>query len=101
MKKEGEIYHILQEKNGPHIAPFGMGNDVRAQETQTQKLSSRTPPLELVFPTTNQICSRHYRMTIGGCRPGLTLFKSSHHFISAIADAMEGMLLRIFLFTNF
>ncbi|KAF8176473.1 hypothetical protein BJ912DRAFT_699372 [Pholiota molesta] len=89
MEKEGEIYRILQEKNVPHIAPFGMGNDVRGQETQTEKLSNRSPPLEFVFPTRNQICLRHYRMTLEVVGRGLTQFESSHQFISAIADAME------------
>ncbi|KAF8191336.1 hypothetical protein BJ912DRAFT_849415 [Pholiota molesta] len=57
---------------------------IRDQETQTQKLSSVTPPLELVFPT-----FRHYRMSLEVVGRGLTLFKSSHQFISAVADAME------------
>ncbi|KAF8191328.1 hypothetical protein BJ912DRAFT_297438 [Pholiota molesta] len=89
MENEGETYRILQETNVLHIAPFGVGNNARDQETRTPKLSNKTPPLELVSLTANQTCLRHYRMTLDAVGRGLTLFKSSHQFISAIADAME------------
>jgi hypothetical protein len=85
MEKEGEIYCLLQAKDVPHVAPFGIGNDVRNQETQTQKLINQTPCLSWPFRT-----SSHYRMTLDVVGRNLTEFQSSRQFISAIADAMEG-----------
>jgi len=38
MKKEGEIYALLESKGVPNIAPFGMGNDVRHHKTLTHTL---------------------------------------------------------------
>ncbi|KAF8193751.1 hypothetical protein BJ912DRAFT_230456 [Pholiota molesta] len=89
MEKEGEIYRILQAKNVPHIAPFGMGNDVRNQETQTQEWRNQRPRLTWLFRTSRQICLRHYRMTLDVVGRNLTEFHSSRQLVSAIADAME------------
>jgi hypothetical protein len=38
MKKEGEIYALLESKGVPNIAPFGKGNDVRCHMTLTHTL---------------------------------------------------------------
>jgi hypothetical protein len=91
MQKEGEIYRILKRKNVRNIAPFGMGNDVRGHQTLTQSYVDAP----WAVSTKGIICLSHYRMTLDAVGRPLTEFHSSHEFISAIADAMEG---DIFLF---
>ncbi|KAF9475561.1 hypothetical protein BDN70DRAFT_864698 [Pholiota conissans] len=88
IEKEGDIYKILEDKEVKNTAAFGMGNDVRDHETVTQDLASRT---NLPWLTRGKRLTplRHYRMTLNNVGRGLSLFKSSHEFISAIADAME------------
>jgi hypothetical protein len=42
MKKEGEIYTLLESKGVPNIAPFGKGNDVRRHTTLTHTRETKS-----------------------------------------------------------
>ncbi|KJA18889.1 hypothetical protein HYPSUDRAFT_44723 [Hypholoma sublateritium FD-334 SS-4] len=85
--KEGAIYLELEKHQIPHIAPFGMGNDVKGQRTVTQAPNDIRE--KGILPTTRQTRLSHYRMTLNIVGKALYDFKSFHEFISAIADAME------------
>ncbi|KJA18888.1 hypothetical protein HYPSUDRAFT_44722 [Hypholoma sublateritium FD-334 SS-4] len=84
IEKEGEIYRDLEEHKIPHIAPFGMGNDVRDHKTIKQD-----PRSQRILQPSPQTCLIHYRITLNLVGKSLSDFASSHEFISAIADAME------------
>ena len=86
MEKEGEIYAILESKDVPNIPPFGKGNDVRDHTTLTQTLRGE----EWACWSKDMVPLRHYRMSLDVVARHLTSFRSSHEFVSAIADAMEG-----------
>ncbi|KAF9476315.1 hypothetical protein BDN70DRAFT_863521 [Pholiota conissans] len=85
--KEGDIYQLLKSKGVSNIAPFGMGNDVRNHATVADVWASKDLPW--LTPTNRLVPLRHYRMTLRVVYRRLNDFKSSHEFISAIADAME------------
>jgi hypothetical protein len=69
-----------------NIALFGMDNDTRNYETLMQLSASES----WAVPMNGIIRRLHYRMTLKLVGQNLTRFESSHEFISAIADAMEG-----------
>ncbi|KAF8193761.1 hypothetical protein BJ912DRAFT_901585, partial [Pholiota molesta] len=91
MQEEGEIYRILERKKVQNIAPLGMGSDVRGHQTLSQSYADAP----WAVSTKGIICLSHYRMTLDAVGRPLTKFDSSHEFISAIADAMEGELFLI------
>lgn len=86
--KEGDIYLDLEEHQVPHIAPFGMGNDVRNHTTSTQALNNSR--IDNSTATPHEIGLRHYRMTLNVVGRSIYGLKSSRELVSAIADAMEG-----------
>lgn len=88
IEKEGEIYRDLEKQKIPHIAPFGMGNDIKGHKTVTQAPNDERE--DGILPTPRQTRLSHYRMTLNIVGKSLIDFKSSREFISAIADAMEG-----------
>lgn len=88
IEKEGEIYRDLEEHKIPHIAPFGMGNDVRGHKTVTQAPNDERQ--RGIIPTPRQTRLIHNRNTLNIVGKALHDFESSREYISAIADAMEG-----------
>jgi hypothetical protein len=86
MKKEGEIYALLESKVVPNIAPFGKGNDVRRHTTLTQTLRNE----KWACWSSVMVLLSKYRMSLDVVARLLTSFKSSREFVSAIADAMAG-----------
>lgn len=91
---EGDIYRVLKEKEIPHIAPFGYGNDL-PHRTISQIGEGGWVDTLSRFP-----CRQHYRMSLNKVLRRLTDFKSSHEFVSAIADAMDGMSSTLSLTSN-
>jgi len=86
IEKEGDIYKILEEHNVPHIAPFGVGNDVREYTTITHTLRNEN----WACWSSEMVPLRLYRMSMNVVGRSLTNFKSSREYVMAIADAMEG-----------
>jgi hypothetical protein len=86
MKKEGEIYALLESKGVPNIAPFGKGNDVRHHRTLTHTLRNK----KWACWSRVMVLLSQYRMSLDVVARLLTSFKSSREFVSAIADAMTG-----------
>jgi len=93
MEKEGEIYKILEQHKVPHIAPFGVGNDLRDYTTVTHTLRSE----DWACWTSEMVQLRLYRMSMNVVGRSLTNFKSSREYVMAIADAMEGTSLQYLL----
>ena len=85
MEKEGQIYALLESKGVPNIAPFGKGNDVRNHEPHT---FAQRRCMGMLVKGYGGL--RQYRMSLDVVARPLTSFRSSHEFVSAIADAMEG-----------
>ncbi len=88
IEKEGEIYRDLEDHRVLHIAPFGMGNNVRDHKTVTQALNNEH--IEGIIPTPQQMRLIHYHITLNIVGKALHDFESSREFVSAIADVMEG-----------
>jgi len=86
MKKEGEIYALLESNNVPNVAPFGNGNDVRDHTTLTHTFRDE----KWACWSREMVLLRHYRMSLGVVAQPLITFSSSREFVGAIADAMEG-----------
>jgi hypothetical protein len=86
MKKEGEIYALLESKAVPNIAPFGKGNDVRHHTTLTHTLRNEN----WACWSRDMVPLSQYRMSLDVIARLLTSFKSSREFVSAITDAMTG-----------
>ena len=85
IEKEGDIYKKLHENEVPHIPLFDCGGDVlRGQETLGHTHTFR------MWREINIDCYRHYRMGILTVGRSLLRFKSSHEYVSAITDAIEG-----------
>jgi hypothetical protein len=70
----------------PNIAPCGKRNDVRDHTTLTHMLRNE----KWACWSREMVLLRHYRMTLDVVARPLTSFSSSHEFVSAIADAMDG-----------
>jgi hypothetical protein len=86
MKKEGEIYALLESKGVPNIAPFGKGNNVRRHMTLTHTLRNE----KWACWSRVMVLLSQYRMSLNVVARLLTSFKSSREFVGAIADAMTG-----------
>jgi hypothetical protein len=86
MEKEGEIYALLESNRVPNTAPFGKGNDVRNHTTLMHTLRNE----KWACWSRAMVLLRQYIMSLDVVAPHLTSFNSSRHFVSAIADAMEG-----------
>jgi hypothetical protein len=86
MKKEGEIYALLESKGVPNIAPFGKGNDIRHHKTLTHTLRNE----KWACWSRVMVLLSQYRMSLDVVAQLLASFKSSREFVSAIADAMTG-----------
>jgi hypothetical protein len=86
MKKEGDIYALLESKGVPNIAPFGKGNDVRHHTTLTHTLRNE----EWACWSKVMVLLSQYRMSLDVVAQLLILFKSSQEFVGAITDAMTG-----------
>ena len=80
MKKEGEIYALLESKVVPNIAPFGKGNDVRRHTTLTQTLRNE----KWACWSRIMVLLSQYRMSLEVVARLLTSFKSSREFMSAL-----------------
>jgi hypothetical protein len=86
MKKEGEIYVLLESKGVPDIPPSGKGNDVRHHKSLTHTLRNE----KWACWSRVMVLLSQYRMSLDVVARLLALFKSSREFVSAIADAMTG-----------
>jgi hypothetical protein len=86
MKKEGEIYTLLESKDVPNIAPFGKGNDVRHHKTLMHTLRNG----KWACWSRVMVLLSQYRMSLDVIARLLALFKSSWEFMSATADATMG-----------
>ena len=85
IEKEGDIYKKLHENEVPHTPLFDCGGDVlQGQETLGHTHTFR------MWREINIDCYRHYRMGILTVGRSLLRFKSSHEYVSAITDAIEG-----------
>jgi hypothetical protein len=73
MKKEGDIYALLESKGVPNIAPFGKGNDVCRHMTLTHTLRNK----KWACRSKVMVLLSWYRMPPNVVAQLLTLFKSS------------------------
>lgn len=97
LEKEGETYRKLENHGVGNIARFDRGNDVRDYETKTQKMTS-----EPWVRGSIGVLERHklYRMTLVDVGRDLTSFKSSWECINAVACAMKGIFLFVFVVSS-
>jgi len=86
MKKEGDIYALLESKGVPNIAPVGKRNDLRRHMTLTHTLRNE----RWACKSKVMVLLSQYRMSLNVVARLLTSFKSSGEFVGAIADAMTG-----------
>lgn len=92
IKKEGKIYKRLKQNKVRHIAPLLRAGDVgnRYHRTRVQDFVSehwvKHAKERKLRP------HRHYRLVLGTVGRDLTSFHSSHELVTAIKDALIGML---------
>ena len=100
MKKESDIYRLLEESRVPNIAPFGNGNDVLcpAWSKKDGLVLKVVMTPNLSAPADKDNIQEHkalekwllFRMSLKVIGNGLETFGSTKELVTAIADAMEG-----------